>query len=474
MYRLRYYSTFKDINNNTIRLEIYKDSEETVTAEELILSADAVSIEYSSDDLFKPLKQSGCSINVLTGKVLTDLYTGKLNDVTIKIYKNDSLFWFGYLTPNLYSSEFSTDYDLLTLEFIDSVAQLENTKYSYIASKGIIRSFYEIITYIMDKIDTGKAISKIYLQSALQINSSDDLLNSLMIQERNFFDEEDEAQTCKEVLEDILSYLGMSLIQFEDKFLILDYEAIKAGNYSFVVYDRTAGTNATVTLPSDVRNLLSIGIYEANASISLGNVYNKINLISNNNSIDNLIPDLFDEDDLVNQNTDANKYYEKTESDYTYLTAYFKSKANWFTFQIDGILGGNNIPEITADNVNTVNFGAFFQKNDSYKTADGEPAGLSWTDYLTMAGEKFSLFGQAPIKPDWGSFLSLVGSDRVIFKGGYFIININFKLSQNAIADDSIVSNDAVYYDGKYSIGFKDTKFACRLKIGDYYWTGEK
>jgi hypothetical protein len=261
----------------------------------------------------------------------------------------------------------------------------------------------------------------------------------------------------------------MSLIQYEDKFFILDYETIKAGNYKFVVYNRTAGTNKTVTLTSDVRNLLDIGIFESNASISLGDVYNKISLISNNNSVDNLIPDLFDEDDLVNQNADVNKYYEKVVGDYTYLTAYFKSKANWSTFQMDGLLGGNNIPEITADNVNTVDFGAFFQKNDSYKTADGEPASLSWTDYLTMAGEKFTLFGQPPIKPDWGSFLSLVGSDRVIFKGGYFIINMNFKLSQNAIADDSILSNDAVYYDGKYSTGFKDTKFACRLKIGDYY-----
>jgi CRISPR/Cas system-associated protein Cas7 (RAMP superfamily) len=181
MYKLRYYSTFKDICNNTLRLEIYKDLEETVTAEELILSADAVSIEYSSEDLFKPLKQSGCSVNVLTSTVLIDLYTGKLNDVTIKIYKNDSLFWFGYLTPNIYSSEFSSDYDLLTLEFVDCIAQLENIKYTYISSKGTIRSFYEVVTYILDKIDTAKTIDMIYLHNGLQINLSDDLLNKLMI-----------------------------------------------------------------------------------------------------------------------------------------------------------------------------------------------------------------------------------------------------------------------------------------------------
>jgi len=92
MYTLKYYSTFKDLSGNVVKLEIYKDMDETAVAEELLLSADAVSIEYSSDDLFKPLKQSGCSVNILTGKILTDLYTGKLNDVILKVYKNDSLF----------------------------------------------------------------------------------------------------------------------------------------------------------------------------------------------------------------------------------------------------------------------------------------------------------------------------------------------------------------------------------------------
>ena len=352
---------------------------------------------------------------------------------------------------------------------MDSIAQLENIKYSYIDNKGAIRSFYEVMVYILDKIDSEKIIDKIYLHNALQVNASNDLLNKLMIQERNFFDEEEEPETCKEVLEDILSYLGMSLIQFEDKYLILDYQAIKTGNYKFIVYDRNDKTNQTVILPSDLRNLQDIGIYESNASISLGNVYNKINLISNNNGVDNLIPELFDEDDLVNQNTDANKYYEKKVEDYSYLTAYFKSKENWETFQLDGVFGGTGIPEITIDNVDSVTYGAFFQRNDSYKTEDGEPAKLNWTDYLTLAGKKFTLFGQADVKPDWGTFLSLKDRKQLIFKGGYFIINMDYKLSQKSIANDSIQSSDAVYYDGKYSAGFKDTKFACRLKVGDYY-----
>ena len=71
---MKYYSDFKDINDNAIRVEIYTtDSAEPVS---LLLAADAVNIEYTSDNIYKPLKQSCCTINVLTKDVLTDLYTG--------------------------------------------------------------------------------------------------------------------------------------------------------------------------------------------------------------------------------------------------------------------------------------------------------------------------------------------------------------------------------------------------------------
>lgn len=92
MYKLKYHSSFKDINENNIKIEIYKNTTATVQAEELILSADAVSIQYESDNIFQPLKQSAASINILTSKVLDDLYTGKLNDIQIRIYKNNNLF----------------------------------------------------------------------------------------------------------------------------------------------------------------------------------------------------------------------------------------------------------------------------------------------------------------------------------------------------------------------------------------------
>lgn len=97
-YQLIYNSSFKDIDENTINIEIYRDSGGTLIASELLCSADAVSINYESDDdVFKPIKCSDCQINVLTTKVLANLYTALGNQIYCTISKNGSLLWCGYL-----------------------------------------------------------------------------------------------------------------------------------------------------------------------------------------------------------------------------------------------------------------------------------------------------------------------------------------------------------------------------------------
>lgn len=99
-YQLIYNSSFKDIDENTINVEIYRDSGGTLIASELLCSADAVSINYESDDdVFKPIKCSDCQINVLTTKVLANLYTALGNQIYCTISKNGSLLWCGYSVP---------------------------------------------------------------------------------------------------------------------------------------------------------------------------------------------------------------------------------------------------------------------------------------------------------------------------------------------------------------------------------------
>lgn len=474
MAQLIYYAECRDINNSPLRINIYRDTQEEVTAKELVLASEPIVIDYHSDDLFQPLKQSACTINVLTDEVLLDLYTGSTNEVTVQVYKNGRLFWFGFLTPNVYSSEYNSNLDLLSLEFIDSIAQLENIKYKSTDDDFI--TFLEVIHKAFNQIDIDPIIKYIVYPDTLKIYSDTNLLKGLYVQTRNFIDEGEEPETYKWILSELMCYLGFSMMQYGNSIYILDYEGIRNEDSTpYVLYNRITGSTLQTPPPSEgAFDVYNLGIAETNGSISLGNVYNQVNLVANTNPIGDLIPDLFD--DLTNQNADPNKYYQKELNDTTHLTAYFNS-SKWVTS--GAFLGlAEPVEEVTLDlmykgkNGAVVNggimAGTVFQKADSYKNEDGKPSTLDWNDYLTMI-----LTNQFQVIPYLKPNLQIEKKNQ-IFKGGNIIIDINYMLSQTPIVTDKEGSSDAVFYDGQYSAGIKDTKFKSKLQIGDYYYNGNE
>ena len=310
-YQLIYNSSSKDIDENTINIEIYRDSGGTLIASELLCSADAVSINYESDDdVFKPIKCSDCQINVLTTKVLANLYTALGNQIYCTISKNGSLLWCGYSVPCLYSTDYNEEYNLLSLQFNDILSSLGNYNYTYLNEKQSIVSFYQVIKHIISQIDTNELIKNVYVHNAKKINDTTDLLNNLSILDRNFFDEANEPENCKDVLEYIARYLGMTCYYYGDSIYFVDYDIIKNIN-SYTKYTLSDDSNTVVALDNTVINV-NQNIYESNASIAIGELYNKVVVVANSNSNNTIIPEWNDEDDIINQNVDANKYYEST------------------------------------------------------------------------------------------------------------------------------------------------------------------
>ena len=116
---------------------------------------------------------------------------------------------------------------------------------------------------------------------------------------------------------------------------------------------------------------------------------NKVVVVANSNSNNTIIPEWNDEDDIINQNVDANKYYESTRDisgkNYTLLNAFFKSKNNWdwnkpYLFEINKPI--EPIEEVTPDNA--ASNGSYWQKAAYYETAN-EPSSLNWKTYFTIS-----------------------------------------------------------------------------------------
>lgn len=475
--KLRYYSRFKSVEEKEYRIEIY--TEFAMYSEELTLTDSPFVVEYESDALYKPLKMSNSVLGILTDKILTDLYTSEGQNIEVRLYnKSDNVLeWFGYMSANLYSSDFITPLNKVELQAVDTLSVLENKKYSYINSSEVyFRSFKDVIMHILNVADPEKVLSKLYFHNTNRLSkgSNTPLIDDIYIHERNFFDEANEPMNSRDVLEEISKYLGMTLIQYQDAYYMIDYDFIKNDVLNFFVYDRTSGTCESVTIQSPLLNVRTIGVREGVGNISRGDVYNKVSVVANMNQINNLCPKLIDdEDDIVNQNSDPNKYYTSNLNidgkNHTLLNSFFKSKSNWgYLKPTKFILTGNEpINEVTRDNINEITSGVVWQKYDNYITEDGEPSSLSWKTCVSLL-QAYNNWGRIS-----NVCLTLQKGEYSLFKGGYFIINIAYIMSGSFLPNDIIKTSDEVYSNTKYGAGFKHTTIPSKLYIDDYYYDGE-
>lgn len=481
--KLRYYSEFKSVKENAYRIEIHTAL--STHSEPITLTSEPFIVEYESSALYQPLKLSNATISVFTDRILTDLYTGENQGVQVRLYNQtkNSLEWFGYLTPNLYSSEYISSFDNLELEAIDTLSSLENIKYSYIGEIGTFRSFSDILFFVLDKADSKKVLSKVFIQKTNRMTKESllCLFDESYIHERNFFDEDNEPSTCRDVLESLAQYYGMTVIQWCDAYYLIDYAFINRGNYEFFAYDRIECAYTTVTLDASIKNVTEIGVAESAGSISLGDIYNKVSVVANMNVINVLCPDLLDDDDLINQNADKNKYYETKKmvnnEEYTYLNAYFKSKKNWkylTPFSIKPISNisrppvefeRTNIDEITKDN-QSVHAGTLWQRYCKYKTGE-EPSRLNWDTCLTLVNKRSDIDSSYTVDE---CFLKLNKdvSPTNLLNGGYIIMNIDYLLSD----DISFNPNNEILA-GEFSANY-NILFPAKLRVGNLYFDGDK
>ena len=486
---LRYYADVKDRSNNDVRLEIYI-SEYSGEAEEILLQADAITIEYCAETLFDALKPSLAHINILSQNLKTDLYSINYNDIVAKIYKNSELFWVGYVTPNIYNQPYAYNYDPITLECIDIVSNLGNMKYS--SNTGIV-SLLGIIGKCLELADPNHLITNIYVDRNIKLTSGGDtkLLDYAFIQERNFFDEKGEPENCDEVVGSILKCFGLTMVQYKNAFYIIEQATNLLNTYTLnkYVYNNGWSYSTTYNLTLPVRNSNTIGVAASNGQISLDNVYNKVTVIANNNPLDALLPDFNDKEDLENQNINQ-QYYENqtyTINDETYvlLAAYFTSKNNWHNFPTYSMAQGSFTPaevsEVHMSTLSDSNFvaGMLWNRAEQYIQSDGDPSSLSWKTYLTAMNWADSYYYP---------YLELRKKPTMIMDGGYLIVNLEYKLSTERFPHQAIKSKyddfashgyyNKVWVDDTSEIGAGSwpsyTIFPCLIKVGDYFYNGEE
>lgn len=344
---MRYYSDFYSTQNNThYQLEIITSGDSS-TEKEITLSDSpfTTQMDSSDDNIYEPLKTQKATINIVADgndDFKTDIFSSTAKGTKVNLYKVQSngtktVEFIGYADPVVYESDYVSDTDSMQVNVLDGVSILEKLKYDCGGFDSNMNCTRRIVNfqYILYKLVNAAGYSKFYFPQCLKLSSTSttDLLQYLVISEKNFFDDTndtdkptdyDTADTMADVMEKICRWLNVIVMTYKDAFYFIDIDALSAGDGNYYLYQGGSGTPSKVTL-TDSRNLTNTLYMSNNSTIQLDKTYRKIEIKDKFNKFDDILPDFFDYQYLTNITKDN---FQKLDSD-TLRTVVISNSVPW-------------------------------------------------------------------------------------------------------------------------------------------------
>lgn len=282
---IKYWYEFKGLDEVLNRVEILCNS--SVSAKEITGTGSPFSLEYINAKKLQPVYGSQATLGLISKSAFQfiDLHTDDMQGYLVKFYRAGSLYWMGWLDSELYAENLS-DSPPYPVEFSGADFNiLERLKFLDASDKPFtdINSLLVQLKRCFDKL--ALPFQRLYigcttLPEGVALSTSETALHKLYIQSSNFYDEDNEAMKCREVVESVLRPFGLMMIQRDANVYIFDYNAIKSGiamkcyNFSTLSY---VGDTA---IPFELGDISDIGTVSVDASLGFEEMINNVNITS--------------------------------------------------------------------------------------------------------------------------------------------------------------------------------------------------
>lgn len=302
------YGTFENIHNDTIEVEI---NNSTIQGEQieigengLFFSGDPIQIETNNDDTFEHIIRKSATINLVTNSYVGNLFFAEqARSVSVEIRKNNQCIFFGYIDPNTYTQPYTSPLDEFSINCIDCLSTFKyyNYKDTTIRDYDTNKQSSAIISFrdIIDDMFYGDLLqgSMFYDKSkGLTSGTTHQIFENLGIAENFLYGEDfEKIFTQEKVLEEILRYLNLHMIQEGRDYYIFDWNTIKNGRdtwYNLTTNQNVFKTPTTITLTSQMHS-------DNNTNISIADVYNQIQVKDNLQGQDTVIVSPLEKSDLT-------------------------------------------------------------------------------------------------------------------------------------------------------------------------------
>lgn len=347
---MKYYGEFTNQGGKLCSVTIITNADTSQTAEigsdGICFSTDPVSIEGETNNTFDVMLTHSASITLLTEKHIDDLFCKSALDAAVTIRIDGSIIFAGFIEPMTYSQPYNEVLDELQLSCIDALSATQYTYYQDIAHGGIYyrqakrearqRTFGELLLEglfeVADPLITDTDKLRIFYDGSKAVDNAADtnpyyIFSQLSINDLLFLGEEtDDVWTYQTIIEELLRFLNLHIIQVGLNVYIFDWRSLRSG--AEVKWQRimsiTTGTEqpTTETLTPTTVTIRNAIAADTDAEISIGEVYNRLQLKADVQSMDAVIESPLDDDLLINAYTSKQLYLEELSSGGEGVTAY--------------------------------------------------------------------------------------------------------------------------------------------------------
>ena len=406
---------------------------------ELIGGGDPIKIEVDTSDVLIPIRSSSATVSVYGSDYLQDLYTSDPFGIKVTLIVGGAVKWLGYVTQDTFSQDFSSPEFIYEIECVSAISVLKHKKFN---NDNPTVTFLEVIKDAM----LIAGYDKTYLTNTVRTVSDGNLYSTAKVASANFFDELGEADTYYEALEEIAKYATCTFTPFGADLMLLNYEAIKAGENYYYRIDSGAITAVKFEHETTVQQL---GYKGTGATISRIAGKNKAVVNCSLNEIKNLMYELSDE---------GMSYLSMSEK-----IQEIKQGKEWVEYR--GIARYYSAPMdferlTTYMYENVVNYiGSKFIKYTDFQTKN-PPTTLSLVPtIIARRGNTNNLLNGRPIVTIYSKGPLMTSSDV------YFVLNFEAKVTYSDLFEFAPI--DAIEITSDFLV-----PYSCELKFGNLYYNG--
>lgn len=349
MSRLR--SLFNDINEREYIVEFnVDDGSSSLAGFQLCDNPFTTEMDESNGNLYNPVKCQGATVRLLTSSLndyKMQLYSPQAQKIKVTLQSNElttKTEWVGYVEPSLYDIGYNYVNEELEVNCIDGLSSLQYFRYKSINTDKGIYTYKQLLKHILNKCECYKFM---YLPLSQFINRTDELNNTpiydrIKVSEQVFFDKDGKNEkdlTYKQALEALMQYLGLTCVAYGQDVYVIDYDAVKQGNGSFLKVDISGNTSDSVVSLISGHTITADDYSEGNSHLSLDKIYQKASVEDEFYTVDSLMPDLYEKEKLQKifpVNLNIPKHAPVTEDKWCYYSIYRNTDHEFYCYDNSG------------------------------------------------------------------------------------------------------------------------------------------